>query len=439
VYRARRKDGAYVWTEDVTQLLRDPEGRPICYLVSGRDITQRRLAELARRESEERFRTLFENSPNGIFLTDPETQEIVDCNGTACAMNGYSREELLGQSINLLHPGDVARATQGSLEGRRSFVQDLARTGTLTVESVHRRKDGSLFPMETSMCLLTLGGRTVVMGIDRDITERKRAQEELRLHRDHLEELVAARTAELAVAKERAEAADKLKSAFLATMSHELRTPLNSILGFTTIMLKDLAGPLNDEQHKQLGMVRTSAEHLLELINDVLDLSKIEAGQLEVEEEAFDLVASIKKVLVTITPLASKKNLTIKTSIGPEVGTITSDRRRVEQVLLNLLSNAIKFTSEGGITVECAAQGDRVVTRVRDTGIGIKPKDLARLFKPFQQLDGGLARRYEGTGLGLSICRRLIGMLGGEVGVESEWGRGSTFSFTLPTTRGRAR
>jgi len=436
-YRVRRKDGGYVWIEAVTQLLRDAGGRPNCYLVSARDIEVRRDAEIALRESEERFRTLFESNPNGIFLTDPETLEIVDCNRIACAMNGYSRAELVGRSINILHPEEVARATEGGVEGRRSFVRELGVKGVVTVESTHRRKDGSLFPLETSMCLLTVGSRVLVMGIDRDITERKRAEAELRLHRDHLEELVAARTAELAVAKERAEAADRVKSAFLAAMSHELRTPLNSIIGFTGILLRGLAGPLNDEQRKQLGMVGTSATHLLELINDVLDLSKIEAGQLKVEEEEVDLGASITRVLMATSPLAEKKQLTVTKTVGPEVGVITSDRRRVEQVLLNLLSNAVKFTHSGGISVECAAQGDYIVTRVRDTGIGIKPSDMGRLFRAFQQLDSGLARVYDGTGLGLSICKRILEVLGGEIWVESEWGRGSTFSFSLPARKRR--
>jgi len=435
-YRLRRKDGSYVWLEAVTQLLRDADGRPNCYLVSARDIDQRRDAERALRETEARFHTLFESGPNGIFLTDPETLEIVDCNHQACVMNGYSREELVGTSIIALHPEEVAKTMEGGVEGRRAFVRELEERGVLTVESVHRRKDGSLFPLETSMCLLTVGGRVLVMGIDRDITERKRAEDELRLHRDHLGELVAARTAELEVAKERAEAADRVKSAFLAAMSHELRTPLNSILGFTGILLRGLAGPLNDEQRKQMGMVSNSAGHLLELINDVLDLSKIEAGQLKVEAEEFDLPASITRVAMAVSPLADKKQLKVTRSIGPGVGTITSDRRRVEQVLLNLLSNAVKFTPAGEITVECAVRGDYVVTSVRDTGIGIKPEDLDRLFRPFQQLDSGLARVYEGTGLGLSICKRIIEVLGGEVSVESEPGRGSTFSFTLPARTG---
>ncbi|HNX50120.1 MAG TPA: PAS domain S-box protein [Thermoanaerobaculaceae bacterium] len=427
--------GAFLWA--MACPLRDAHGTVFGAIESIRDITERRRAEVALRESEAKFRTLFEGSPNGIFLTDPETLEIVDCNHTACSMNGYSREELVGQSINLLHPEEVARTMEGGVEGRRMFVQELGQRGAITVESVHRRKDGQLFPMETSMCLLAIAGRTLVMGIDRDITERKHAEEELRLYRDHLEELVAARTTELAQAKERAEAADRAKSAFLANMSHELRTPLNSILGFTTTLLDDLAGPLNEEQRKQLTMVSGSARHLLDLINDILDLSTIEAGYLAIEEKALDLRAAIGRVVATVRPLADRKGLTLTAIVDHLVGTITSDQRRIEQVLLNLLANAIKFTAVGGVFLDCLMQGDQVLIRVRDTGIGIRQEDQLQLFEPFHQVDSGLARHYEGSGLGLSICKRFIEILGGTLDIESEWGRGSTFSFTLPTRRGR--
>ena len=386
----------------------------------------------ALKESEARFRTLFESSPDGIFITDPDTLEILDCNAKACEMNGYAREELVGQSINLLHPAEIREQTKGGAEGRAQFVEQLRARGVITVESVHVRKDGSRFPMETSMCLLELEGRDVVMGIDRDISERRRAEEELARHREHLEELVASRTAELAVERDRAEAADRLKSAFLATMSHELRTPLNSIIGFTGVLLKGLGGPLTEEQSRQLGMVKASAQHLLALINDILDLSKIEAGQLQVTCAPFEMRTAIEQCVRALAPAAGKKGLALVTEVDSGAGTIVSDRRRVEQVLLNLLSNAVKFTEAGSVTVSSAREGSWVVTRVRDTGIGIAPDELPKLFRPFQQLESGLTRRYEGTGLGLSICRRLVEMLRGDIAVESAPGRGSTFRFRLP-------
>jgi len=189
-------------------------------------------------------------------------------------------------------------------------------------------------------------------------------------------------------------------------MSHELRTPLNSIIGFTGILLQGLVGPLNEEQAKQLNMVRTSANHLLSLISDVLDISKIEAGQLQVASETFDLRASINKVLQTVRPLAEKKGLMLNVDIAPDVGKLTSDMRRIEQITLNLLSNAVKFTEEGSVTVVCSATAGSYVIQVTDTGIGLKKEDIGDMFKPFHQIDSGMSRKYEGTGLGLSICKK---------------------------------
>lgn len=248
---------------------------------------------------------------------------------------------------------------------------------------------------------------------------------------------------ELGLAKEAAEAADRLKSAFLATMSHELRTPLNSIIGFTGIVLQGLAGPLNDEQAKQLGMVRDSSRHLLALINDVLDISKIEAGELGVAKAPFDLAASILKVSGIVVPLAEGKGLSLDVTVAPDVGEMIGDARRVEQILLNLLGNAIKFTELGGVTLEVSllagwqteptqAPGTAVRMRISDTGIGIKPEDMEMLFKPFRQVDSVLSRKHEGTGLGLAICRRLAELMGGKIDAESVWQQGSVFSVTLP-------
>lgn len=265
--------------------------------------------------------------------------------------------------------------------------------------------------------------------------EKKEAITALEKERAELENRVVERTAELCQAKERAEAADRIKSAFLATMSHELRTPLNSIIGFTGIILQGIVGPLNDEQEKQLNMVRASAQHLLSLINDVLDISKIEAGQLQVASENFNLRYTIEKAVESARPLAVKKGLELTCAIPPAVEMITGDSRRFEQILLNLISNAVKFTERGSVKIACEPEGDNVTIRVADTGIGIRTEDLETIFQAFRQIDSGMTRKYEGTGLGLSISKRLVELMGGKIRVTSVWGSGSTFSFSLPKER----
>jgi signal transduction histidine kinase len=235
-------------------------------------------------------------------------------------------------------------------------------------------------------------------------------------------------------AKHAAEAADRIKSAFLATMSHELRTPLNSIIGFTGIILQGLAGPLNNEQHKQMSMVRDSARHLLALINDVLDISKIEAGELTLANEPINLLESVHKIYGLMSPLAERKALTFSLIVDPDLPIMIGDQRRFEQVLMNLINNAIKFTEVGKVTLEVHQAADQLEVTITDTGIGIKPEDLDQLFVAFRQIDSEISRKHEGTGLGLTICRSLVEMMGGRVAVSSVWQQGSVFRVILPLT-----
>jgi PAS domain S-box-containing protein len=262
--------------------------------------------------------------------------------------------------------------------------------------------------------------------------EHNRAGAAVRRARDELEERVRERTAELVQANQRLEEMDRLKSQFLATMSHELRTPLNSIIGFTGILRQGFAGPVNDEQKKQLGLVFGSAKHLLSLINDLLDLSRIEAGKVDVEREPFDFVDLINDVIQNLTPIAGQKNLRLVTDLPGHAIEMVGDRKRCFQVLLNLANNAIKFTDRGEVKISARTEGDRLRVCVEDTGIGIKPEHVGMLFEAFRQLDGTAKRIYEGTGLGLYLCRRLLTLMHGEIGVESEFGKGSLFSFSLP-------
>jgi hypothetical protein len=264
-----------------------------------------------------------------------------------------------------------------------------------------------------------------------------RTRELQAINRD-METRIQQRTAELAVAMQKAQAADHLKSAFLASMSHELRTPLNSIIGFTGILLQGLAGPLNEEQKKQLLMVQNSSRHLLALINDVLDISKIEADQLTLSFSTFELRPSIEKTVKLTAPLAEKKGLELVLEIAPDVAAVTTDQRRLEQVILNLLNNAVKFTEKGRVSLACRTDKDGYLLSVSDTGMGIRAEEIPGLFQPFHQIDTGLSRKHEGTGLGLSICKKLVGMMGGTIEVQSQWGEGSTFTVRFPENGGKS-
>jgi PAS domain S-box-containing protein len=396
---------------------------------------QRRQAEAVARSEKHFSDTIIESMPGILYLYN-EQGRFLRWNRNFEIVSGYS-----GAEIARMHPLDFfSGLSKGALEQR---IAEVFETGESCIEAPFLAKDGSETPYFFTGRRIMFDEMACLVGMGIDISERKRAEMALRELNENLERNVAERTGELRDALTRAEAADRTKSAFLATMSHELRTPLNSIIGFTGIMLQGLAGPLNAELTKQLGMVRGSARHLLELINDVLDISKIEAGELEVRPKRFDLRASIERVAASVKPMAESKGLALTITPPRSPCQPCSDQRRVEQVLLNLLNNAVKFTERGAVTltVELAAERETagpqpapgtLCIRVADTGIGIKPEDLASLFQPFRQIDNGLAREYEGTGLGLAISWRLAELLGGRIDVESEWGRGSVFTFTLP-------
>ena len=247
------------------------------------------------------------------------------------------------------------------------------------------------------------------------------------------EELIRT-NAELKIAKDNAESADKMKSSFLSTMSHELRTPLNSVIGFSTILLKQLPGPLNEEQIKQLTMIQNSGTLLLSLINDILDISKIESGELNLLYSEFDPQDVIEEIIKMISPIASSKNISINFTRTENIGIVKSDRLRVHQVLLNIVNNAVKFTEKGSINIKCFKADEHLNVEVADTGIGIKPENIEKIFNPFVQLDNNLTRKYPGSGLGLSISKKLVKMLNGEITVYAEYGSGSVFTVKLPLT-----
>lgn len=413
-----------------------------CLVGMGIDISERKNAESKLDESEQKYRELVE-SANSIILRWNAQGYVTFLNLFGQQFFGYSSEEIVGQHII----GTIVPVTDSAGRDLQNLMQQICLDTKIFEQNVNenmRRGGERVWISWTNKVVLDAQGQVVeILSIGNDITERLRAEKEIRELNASLEKRVTERTEELQSALVRAEAADRIKSAFLATMSHELRTPLNSIIGFTGIILQGMAGPLNPEQAKQLGMVRGSAKHLLELINDVLDISKIEAGQLEVRAEPFNLIAVIERVVSLLTPVAEKKGLLLHTSITSDLGEISSDRRRLEQILINLINNAIKFTEKGSITITAellrefrttpdASPAPYVKLRVADTGIGIKPEDLELLFLPFRQIDSGLSRMHEGTGLGLAICRRLLELMGGQISATSVWSKGTEFIVLLP-------
>jgi len=414
-----RTDGSVDWVRWEMHPWRTGAGETGGIIIFSEVITERKRMEEERRQIFERITDAF------VALDKDWCYTFV--NPKAALMFGRSAEDLIGKHIWTEFPDGLGQPFH------LAYEKAMAEQQAVILEEYYppyeRWFENRVYPSPE--------GLTIYF---HDITERKQAEAEVRrLHeklQDHaaeLEQRVIERTAQLEAAKIRAEAADRVKSAFLATMSHELRTPLNSIIGFTGILLQKLPGPLNAEQDKQLGIVRNASRHLLALINDVLDISKVEAGELSLACERFDLRALIERLSSAFGLQAERTGLAFTLEIGENELIVMGDTRRVEQVLNNLLSNALKFTPRGDIKLSCAREGGVFVIAVADTGVGIKPVDMDKLFRPFSQFETGLPELREGTGLGLAISKHLVEAMGGQLTAESHWGKGSRFTFTLPT------
>jgi PAS domain S-box-containing protein len=384
------------------------------------EIRERDHAEKALKESERKYRDLVE-SANSVILRWKPDGSITFFNAFAQKFFGFTEPEIIGKNV----VGTIVPVLESSGRDLSVLMDDLEQNPEKHIfnenENIKKNGERVWIAWTNKPVFDESGAITEILSVGNDITIRRKIEESLLNTMN-----------ELAIAKEQAESADRIKSAFLATMSHELRTPLNSIIGFTGTILQGLAGPLNEEQNKQLNMVQNSSRHLLALIGDVLDISKIEAGQLELLPSQFQLKPAIEKIIKVILPMAEKKGLRIHLDIADDPGTIIADQRRLEQVILNLLNNAVKFTEKGHINVLNKIENGMCILSVEDTGIGMKPEDIPKLFQPFYQIDSGTARKNEGTGLGLSICKKILDLMNGSIDVQSKLGEGSTFTIQFP-------
>lgn len=410
----RRKDGLLIFVSTTLRRLDAVDGAGgAVAIISDKDITRFQV----QRDSkmlENRFRDLFELMPDAIVVLNA-TGRIVLVNSQAEALFGYPRAALVGEPAERLLP---ERLRAAHFAHRAAFSRHpRVRAMGIGLDLHGLRADGVEIPVDVSLSPLETSEGPLVLSAIRDATDRRR-----------LETMLRDRNAQLA-------AAMNAKDRFLATISHELRTPLNAVIGFTGTLLMGLAGPLNDEQEKQLKTIRTSGRHLLSLINDLLDLARIDADKLDLALERLDCREPLEEVHAALRAQSDAKKLSMILELPAHPCVVTTDRRTVTQILTNLVGNAVKFCDRGSVRISLRDVGDgggrRVQFVVADTGIGIKPEDMPLVFEAFSRIEADRTNR-EGTGLGLNISKRLAERLGGRIELASELGRGSTFTFTLP-------
>ena len=409
-----RKDGSRFWASVIITALRDDDGELIGFAKVTRDLSERRAAEEALRQSEERFRLIVQTIRDyAIFMLDP-TGHIATWNAGAERIKGYTADEIIGKHFSIFYPLEDQDWDKPSWE-----LREATRDGRFEDEGWRVRKDGSRFWANVVITALHDADGDLIgfAKVTRDLTERRASEQ---------------RSVADARRVASAEAANRVKSEFLTVMSHELRTPLNAIGGYTDLLEMGVAGPVTQQQREYLERIRSSKQHLLGLINDVLNYSRIEAGQTQYQMTAVSLKDVVQGTVLMVTPQAAAKNIAV--GIDDSAGDVVAwaDRFKVDQIMLNLLSNAVKFTPDGGrIQVGYQPRGGKPTITVSDTGPGIEAENWLAIFEPFVQLERSFKNPQEGTGLGLSISRDLARGMGGDLFVESPPGQGATFTLVL--------
>ncbi|MEI6775783.1 MAG: response regulator [Chloroflexales bacterium] len=390
---------------------------------------QRQRSEAALKESEIRYQVIFEGASEGIIAMRIADHSFQYINPAMCNLFGYTYNEFIHLAIVDLHPHEALPRVLAEFAALERGDKVIA----ISIPCCH--KDGNIFYADVKATSTRLNDEEFLVGFFSDITERRHAEEALIEERNLLARRVDERTADLSRANTDLIRAVRAKDEFLANMSHELRTPLNAILALSEGLLEQLRGPLNERQQASLRNIETSGRHLLALINDILDLSKVESGRMELQYDVFMIADVCEASLLFVKEQAIKKHLQLGLQLSDRLAKVNADPKRLKQMLVNLLSNAVKFTpKDGRVNLDVTIDTEMEVIRftVEDTGIGMSPEGMARLFQPFIQLDSSLSRQHDGTGLGLALVRRLAELHGGSVSVESEIGKGSRFVIALP-------
>ena len=425
--RFKHKEGRWISFECRGQAFTNKVGE-LKRLIVSRDITDRKFAE-------ERYKNLFENSPNAITLIDFKGR-VIDSNTTTKRVFGYDKKYFIGKSIN-----DLAEVFPEEIKSffklifQASFKKDFPEPIEIQVKT----KDGIHIWVTLQASIIKHNNKTLIQFLFQDITEKKKGELLKEKFKEELEIEVQKRTKELNMALEQQKLfldqiakSSQFKTEFMGTMSHELRTPLNAIIGFADLLLEGVYGELNKEQNEFVTDIKDSAEHQFDMIKHILNISKIESGQLNLNIQKFSLNSMVEQIKSNLKPLYSRKNLEMEVKGLDDEKFIYADPIRFKEILINLLSNAIKFTIDGKITLVIKGDYYNWIFKVRDTGIGIANKDFPLIFKEFQRVESTYVRSVQGTGLGLSLTKRLIELHGGEISFFSVLGVGSTFTFNIP-------